>query len=132
MVGTSWRYSPLIDCTNAVLCCCQESKEATTEVSIHLAHGNIRCLLLFQILLNFLPHIDTTFQSRWTESEILLFVLAQPVEQRHIRLLNLLVLFDASFLQCNDTVCLDFLRHLPGVDVHLLVQWGLLWDEIQP
>ena len=88
--------------------------------------------MLFQIFLHFLPHIYTTFQSRWTESEILLFVLAQPVEQRHVQLLNLLVLFDASLLQCNDTVCLDFLRHLSGVDIHLLVQWSLLRDEIQP
>jgi len=37
MVGTSWRYSPLIDCTNAILCCCKDSEEATTEVSIDLA-----------------------------------------------------------------------------------------------
>ena len=30
-----------------VLCCCKESEEATTEVGIHLVHGNKRCLLLF-------------------------------------------------------------------------------------
>ena len=97
--GTSWRYSPLIDSTNAVLCLFAQESGGSHDRSQHpprsWKYKVSFCCSRYSS--TFFLHIYTTFQSRWTESEILLFVLAQPVEQRHVRLLNFLVLFDASY-----------------------------------
>ena len=59
----------------------QELEEATAEILIDLVHTDILQFLLTEILLHLLSHVLATFQGRGLETEAVLLVLLQEVNQ---------------------------------------------------
>ena len=82
VVGASLADNPaFLFLGNAMFGGCKELEETAAEVFIDLVHADVLQLLLAEILLHLLSHVLATLQGGGLESETVLLILLQVVNQ---------------------------------------------------